>query len=98
LALASLTTPVYVQTIVSHSHNSPRAWREIARDLAREPDGLKRRALMEELNKSSDPTFATCAICNKLCELTSCKIDEQGRPVHENCYTLKLTSAPNHYS
>jgi hypothetical protein len=99
LALASLTTPVYVRNIVSqHPHNSPRAWREIARDLAREPDGLKRRALMEELNKSSDPTFATCAICNKLCELTSCKIDEQGRPVHENCYTLKLKSVPNRYS
>jgi hypothetical protein len=99
LALASLTTPVYVRTIVSqHPHNSPRAWREIARDLAREPDGLKRRALMEELNKSSDPSFGTCAICNKLCELTSCKIDEQGRPVHENCYTLKLKSAPNRYS
>ena len=71
---------------------------EIARDLAREPDDLKRRALMEELNKSSDPSFGTCAICNKLCELTSCKIDEQGRPVHENCYTLKLKSAPNRYS
>jgi hypothetical protein len=53
---------------------------------------------MEELNKSSDPTFASCAICNKLCELTSCKIDEQGRPVHENCYTLKLKSDANRYS
>jgi hypothetical protein len=99
LALASVTLRVYVRIIVSqHSHNSPRAWREIARDLAREPDGLKRRALMEELNKSSDPTFATCAICNKVCELTSCKIDEQGRPVHENCYTLKLKNGTSRYS
>jgi hypothetical protein len=66
--------------------------------LAREPDGLKRRALMEELNKSSDPTFATCAICNKLCELTGCNTDEHGRPVHESCYTLKLKNDGSRYS
>ena len=53
---------------------------------------------MEELNKSADRTFATCAICNKVCELTNCKIDEQGRPVHENCYALKLKSDANRYS
>jgi hypothetical protein len=84
--------------VSQHSHNSPREWREIARDLAREPDGLKRRDLMEELNKFSDSNSATCAICNKLCELTNCKIDEQGRPVHENCYAMKLKNPGNRYS
>jgi hypothetical protein len=70
--------------------NSHRAWREIARELAREPDRAKRLALMDELNEAFDPRFATCAICNKPCELTNCNTDEQGRPVHEHCYMTKL--------
>jgi hypothetical protein len=45
---------------------------------------------MDELNESFDPRFSSCAICNKPCELTSCKTDEQGRPVHEYCYYLKV--------
>ncbi len=80
------------------ANHSPRPWREIARELAREPGRLTRRALMDELNESFDPRFANCVICNKLCELTGCKIDEEGRPVHEHCYTAKLKSAGGHYS
>jgi hypothetical protein len=29
-----------------------------------------------------------CSICDKLVSLQDCKIDEDGRAVHENCYTL----------
>lgn len=29
-----------------------------------------------------------CAICDRLVSLESCKIDEEGRAVHEHCYIL----------
>jgi len=75
------------------AHHSPRPWRDIARELAREPDGSKRRDLMQELTASFDPRSATCAICNRVCDLTMCKTDEQGHPVHEHCYTLRFNKA-----
>ena len=75
------------------AHQSPRPWRDIARELAREPDGRKRRDLMQELSNSYDPRSATCAICNRLCDLTICKTNEQGLPVHERCYALSLKKA-----
>ena len=75
------------------AHNSSRPWRDIARELAREPERGKRRDLMQELSKSFDPRSATCAICNRFCDLTTCKTDEQGHPVHEDCYTMSLTKA-----
>lgn len=54
---------------------------------------------MKELSESSDPRFAPCAICNRLCELTTCKIDEEGHPVHERCYVISLNKAAgNGYS
>jgi hypothetical protein len=73
--------------------SSSRPWRDIARELAREPDRSRRRDLMQELSNSHDPRSATCAICNGVCDLTSCKADEQGHPVHEHCYTMKLKNA-----
>jgi hypothetical protein len=73
------------------AHNSIRPWRDIARELAREPDRFKRRALMFELNRTFDGRAATCAICNSYCELTTCMTDEQGRPVHEQCYIVKFS-------
>jgi hypothetical protein len=81
------------------AHHSPRPWRDIARELAREPDRSKRLDLMQELSDSFDPRSATCAICNGLCDLKTCKIDEQGNPVHEHCYTMRLKKATqNGYS
>jgi hypothetical protein len=32
----------------------------------------------------------TCWICGKPVQLESCKIDEHGLPVHEDCYIAKL--------
>jgi len=31
-----------------------------------------------------------CWICGKPVELESCKFDEHGQPVHEDCYVAKL--------
>lgn len=45
---------------------------------------------MRELSDTFDPRSATCAICNRPCDLTTCKSDEQGHPVHEHCYTTSL--------
>jgi hypothetical protein len=75
------------------AHHSPRPWRDIARELARESDRRKRRDLMQELSNSYDPRSATCAICNGVCDLKTCKIDEQGNSVHEHCYTMRLKKA-----
>ena len=75
------------------SAHSPRPWRDIARELAREPDRSKRRDLMRELSDTFDPRSATCAICNRPCDLTTCKSDEQGHPVHEHCYATSLKKA-----
>jgi hypothetical protein len=36
----------------------------------------------------------TCPLCNQLVGLETCKIDEQGRAVHEDCYARKV--APHH--
>jgi hypothetical protein len=53
---------------------------------------------------SSRPKFLNCSICNEPVELESSKIDEDGKPVHEECYVQKTsaqatagppTTAPN---
>ena len=35
-----------------------------------------------------------CSICFQPVELNKCKIDEDGRPVHENCYAEMMLFAP----
>jgi hypothetical protein len=35
-----------------------------------------------------------CSICFQPIKLNQCKIDEDGRPVHERCYALRLLNAP----
>jgi hypothetical protein len=45
---------------------------------------------------SDDPAPAstrwvpTCALCNNTVELETCKIDESGKAIHEECYLRKL--------
>jgi hypothetical protein len=34
----------------------------------------------------------TCWICGRPMELGSCKFDEHGQPVHEDCYVAKLVA------
>jgi hypothetical protein len=36
------------------------------------------------------PKFLTCSICNEAVELETAKIDEAGKPVHEECYVQKI--------
>ena len=31
-----------------------------------------------------------CCICGMPVQLSSCKFDERGQPVHEDCYVVKL--------
>ena len=38
---------------------------------------------------TQNPTHI-CWLCGKDVDLRTCKIDEHGRPVHEDCYALKL--------
>lgn len=33
-----------------------------------------------------------CSICGMPVQLESCKFDERGQPVHEDCYVAKLVS------
>ena len=35
---------------------------------------------------ASRPKFLACSLCNEEVELETTKIDESGRPVHEECY------------
>jgi hypothetical protein len=37
-------------------------------------------------------THPRCGICNQLCELETCVVDERGRAVHKSCYHQALTS------
>lgn len=37
-------------------------------------------------------TAARCAICERLCELETCVVDERGRAVHKSCYNRTITS------
>lgn len=32
----------------------------------------------------------TCWLCSKDADLTTCKIDEHGKAVHDDCYAAKL--------
>jgi hypothetical protein len=32
----------------------------------------------------------SCWICDRPVQLENCKIDERGKPVHEDCYAAKL--------
>lgn len=48
---------------------------------------------MEELSQCDDAQFLTCPMCNKICDLTTCKIDENGYPVHELCYAKSMKNA-----
>ena len=38
------------------------------------------------------PEVYFCSICCKSVDLGTCKIDEHGRPVHEDCYTAKVAA------
>jgi hypothetical protein len=31
-----------------------------------------------------------CCICGRTVQLSSCKFDERGQPVHEDCYVVNL--------
>ena len=44
------------------------------------------------------PGFPICALCNRPVELETAKTDEQGHPVHEQCYVQKVrrqTASPD---
>jgi hypothetical protein len=44
------------------------------------------------MSYTSDNTVwvPTCALCNGPVELETCKTDERGRAVHEECYVRKI--------
>jgi hypothetical protein len=42
-------------------------------------------------NLAFRPKFLVCSICNDAVELETAKIDEVGRPVHEDCYVEKIS-------
>jgi hypothetical protein len=35
--------------------------------------------------------FFSCSICNESVELETAKVDENGKPVHEECYVQKIS-------
>ena len=41
---------------------------------------------------------AQCSICGKVVELERCKIDERGKPVHDECYIGKMTKGKDEKS
>jgi hypothetical protein len=41
------------------------------------------------------PTVAVCSICNQPIRLEACKSDENGKPVHEECYLQRLMGSLN---
>jgi hypothetical protein len=43
---------------------------------------------------SAQPVWTpTCALCNSLVQLETCKTDEHGTAVHEECYVRKILLA-----
>jgi hypothetical protein len=36
------------------------------------------------------PTILICSICHKPVAVETCKTDEHGHPIHEECYVLKV--------
>ena len=39
---------------------------------------------------TSTSRFPLCSVCNEQVELRTAKTDEDGKAVHEECYTLKM--------
>jgi len=41
-------------------------------------------------------TLPTCPVCNERVELETCKTDEHGHAIHEECYVAMLHKALEH--
>jgi len=67
-----------------------RSWRQIALELARTPNRQQVISLIAELTDALD-SRPRCSICDQRCDLESCKTDEAGLAVHEDCLVIKLT-------
>jgi hypothetical protein len=45
-------------------------------------------------NTSAHPVWVpSCVLCNRSVELETCKVDERGSAVHEECYVRKIRRA-----
>jgi hypothetical protein len=44
-------------------------------------------------NLAFKPEWSSCSICNEFVELESTKVDDAGKPVHEECYATKVRLA-----
>ena len=67
----------------------------LSSEIAKEKNPLKYRVLIHELNdlmerKGSRLGHPVCAICRKPCALETCKADERGDAVHEECLVAKI--------
>ena len=65
--------------------------------IAEEKDPHKFHALIHELNnlierKGARLAHPVCALCGKPCDLKTCKTDERGNAVHEECLVAKIAS------
>lgn len=47
--------------------------------------------LMSPNSQESSPSGPRCPICDQLCQLENCVIDEHGRAVHQRCYAKKVS-------
>jgi len=67
----------------------------LCNDIAKEKDPHRFHDLVHELNNLMERKGARldnphCAICGKPCNLETCKTDEQGNAVHEECLVAKI--------
>ena len=53
---------------------------------------------LEKQDRTVGASSVLCAICNAPVTLEHCKIDEDGGPVHDACYTKKVIPLPKRVS
>lgn len=58
------------------------------------PVSLAKKIATAEMSLSSN--FVFCVLCGHAVALEKCKVDENGGPVHENCYLAKTIGRADH--
>lgn len=59
------------------------------------PIQVARRVAARELS-ASKAALVLCAVCDDPVQLENCKIDENGKAVHEDCYVTAMTRTTRH--
>jgi hypothetical protein len=91
LSPALKISPVEVGTCYRLSMKSQRPREKTKTHFEQVPISLVAKVATQSSELEQPPVV--CSICSQNVMLEQCKIDEHGKPVHENCYVTKLAKS-----